>query len=105
MDTGIGRGGQFRPGADATPGQWRGDSPGAQTARGALEAGQTLDHQPRSRLPQEKKQRDRLIRLAAAHPTWALGFADEVWWSRLAQPDQHRWVTSGRSPGSRNERG
>jgi len=31
-----------------------------------------------------------LIRLAAAHPTWALGFADEVWWSRLAQPAQHR---------------
>ena len=21
-----------------------------------------------------------------------LGFLDEVWWSRLAQPDQHRWV-------------
>lgn len=27
-----------------------------------------------------------------AHPTWALGFGDEVWWSRLAQPEQHRWV-------------
>ena len=23
---------------------------------------------------------------------WAIGFADEVWWSRLAQPDQHGWV-------------
>jgi transposase len=30
--------------------------------------------------------------LACDHPTWALGFADEVWWSRLAQPDQHGWV-------------
>lgn len=39
-----------------------------------------------------KKQRDRLIRLAEAHPDWALGFEDEVWWSRLAQPEQHRWV-------------
>jgi len=33
-----------------------------------------------------------LIRLAATHPTWAVGFLDEVWWSRLAQPAQHRWV-------------
>ena len=41
-----------------------------------------------------KKRRDRLIRLACDHPTWALGFADEVWWSRLAQPDQHGWVAS-----------
>jgi transposase len=40
----------------------------------------------------KKKRRDALIRLAADHPTWALGFQDEVWWSRLAQPDQHRWV-------------
>ena len=24
--------------------------------------------------------------------TWALGFEDEVWWSRLAQPDQHGWT-------------
>jgi hypothetical protein len=29
--------------------------------------------------------------LAQAHPTWALGFADEVWWSRLAQPHVHAW--------------
>ncbi len=33
-----------------------------------------------------------MIRLASHHPTWAVGFADEVWWSRLAQPDQHGWV-------------
>lgn len=59
--------------------------------RGALETRHTLDHQPRSRLPPNNKRRDRLIRLAAAHPTWALGLADEVWWSRLAHPAQHRW--------------
>jgi DDE superfamily endonuclease len=50
-----------------------------------------VDHQPRSGVCQEKKQRDRLIRLAAQHPTWVLGFEDEVWWSRLAQPQLHSW--------------
>jgi hypothetical protein len=30
--------------------------------------------------------------LAATHPTWALGFEDEVWWSRLAQPALHAWA-------------
>jgi transposase len=32
------------------------------------------------------------MRLAATHPTWALGFEDEVWWSRLAQPAVHSWA-------------
>jgi len=40
----------------------------------------------------EKKRRDRLIALAAPHPTWALGREDEVWWSRLAQPALHAWA-------------
>jgi hypothetical protein len=40
----------------------------------------------------KKKRRDQLIQRAMAHPTWALGFGDEVWWSRLAQPDQHCWT-------------
>jgi hypothetical protein len=39
--------------------------------------------------------RDRLIRLARTHPTWALGFADEVWWSRVAQPAVRAWAASG----------
>jgi transposase len=39
-----------------------------------------------------KKRRDRLIQLIQQHPTWALGWADEVWWSRLAQPNQHSWA-------------
>jgi len=33
-----------------------------------------------------------LIRLAATHPTWALGFQDEVWWSRLAHPTLRSWA-------------
>jgi hypothetical protein len=40
----------------------------------------------------EKKRRDQLIQRVMAQPTWALGFGDEVWWSRLAQPDQHCWT-------------
>jgi hypothetical protein len=51
-----------------------------------------VDHQPRPGVYPEKKQRDRLIRLAATHPAWALGFGDEVWWSRLAQPAMHAWT-------------
>ncbi len=43
-----------------------------------------------TRRTSEKKRRDRLIRLAPTHPDWALGFADEVWWSRLAQPGRAR---------------
>jgi len=39
----------------------------------------------------EKNWRDRLIRLAARHPDWVVGYADEVWWSRLAQPALHAW--------------
>jgi hypothetical protein len=40
----------------------------------------------------KKKRRDQLIQRAMAQPTWALGFGDEVWWSRLAQPNQHAWT-------------
>jgi hypothetical protein len=36
--------------------------------------------------------RDRLIRLAASHREWALGFEDEVWWSRLARPGVRAWA-------------
>jgi hypothetical protein len=38
------------------------------------------------------------MRLARTHPTWGLGLADEVWWSRLAQPEQHRWIAEGNLP-------
>jgi transposase len=33
--------------------------------------------------------------LARGHPGWALGFADEVWSSRLAQPTLHAWAGPG----------
>lgn len=35
--------------------------------------------------------------LAATHPTWGLGFGDEVWWSRLAQPALHTWAPDGQA--------
>jgi hypothetical protein len=51
-----------------------------------------MDHQPRPGVRAKKSARDRLIRLAARHPDWVLGFVDEVWWSRLAQPTLHAWA-------------
>ena len=33
-----------------------------------------------------------MIRLSASHPEWALGFEDEVWWSRLARPGVCAWA-------------
>jgi hypothetical protein len=44
----------------------------------------------------KKARRDRLIRLATAHPEWLLGFEDEVWWSRLAHPALYAWQEDDR---------
>jgi hypothetical protein len=33
------------------------------------------------------------MRLAAQHPDWRVGFADETWWRRLAQPALQSWTT------------
>jgi DDE superfamily endonuclease len=38
-----------------------------------------------------KNRRDRLIHMAANHPDRALGFEDDVWWRREAQPPRHAW--------------
>jgi transposase len=40
----------------------------------------------------KKAHRDQLMRLSAHHPEWVLGFEDEVWWSRVAQPALHAWT-------------
>lgn len=45
----------------------------------------------------KKATRDRLIRLAAAHPDWVLGYQDECWWSRLALPALHAWTAGNGS--------
>ena len=54
-----------------------------------------MAHQPGPGVRPEKRQRDRLIALARTHPHWALGFEDEVWWSRLARPALHAWAEPG----------
>jgi transposase len=54
-----------------------------------------VDHQPRPGVRAKERRRDRLIALARAHPTWAWGFEDETWWSRLARPALHAWAPAG----------
>jgi len=51
-----------------------------------------MDYQSRCGVCPQKKARDRLIRLASCHPQWVLGFEDETWWSRVAQPALHAWT-------------
>ena len=41
-----------------------------------------------------KKRRDALIALAR-QCGWVVGYADEVWWSRVAQPKMHSWSEAG----------
>lgn len=35
-----------------------------------------------------------MIKLVERHKDWVLGFMDEVWWSRLAQPNLNAWTDS-----------
>lgn len=35
-----------------------------------------------------------MIKLSKEHPDWVLGYMDEVWWSRLAQPNLSSWTDS-----------
>ncbi len=36
--------------------------------------------------------------MAERQPDWALGFLDETWWSRLAQPQVHSWSEATAGP-------
>ena len=56
-----------------------------------------MDYQSRPGVCPQKKARDRLIRLATNPPAWVVGFEEETWWSRLAQPALHAW-TPAQSP-------
>jgi hypothetical protein len=56
-----------------------------------------MDYQPGPAVRPKKRARDRLIRLAPQHPDWALGYEDEVWWSRLVQPHLSAWAETGES--------
>ena len=66
------------PGLDPAAAQRRDDPPGPEAAGRPLAAGQALDHQPRPGVRAKKKARDRLIRLAATHPDWVLGFGRDL---------------------------
>src|SRR5262245_44732521 len=77
--------------ADRASGQWRNHPRDPQAPGYCRQARQALDSQSRRRLPPQKNRRDRLIRLAATHPTWALGKGSEVWWSRFARADVYAW--------------
>jgi hypothetical protein len=50
-----------------------------------------LDYQSRPAIPGKKNARDRLITWASQQPSWAIGFLDEVWWSRFALPTLKAW--------------
>src|SRR6266516_1950868 len=91
LDVRVGRGGLCRVRLDHHPGQCRDHSPDALAFEDQLEACQTLDHQPRPAIPSKKNARDRLIAWASLQPLWAIGFLDEVWWSRFALPRMHAW--------------
>lgn len=51
-----------------------------------------MAHQPGPGVCAKKRGRDRLIAVAGRHIEYALGFQDEVWWSRVTQPDLHAWA-------------
>ena len=55
-----------------------------------------MDHFSRPGVCPKKGARDRLIRLLRTHPTWALGFEDETWWSRTAYPKMSAWAPDDR---------
>ena len=53
-----------------------------------------MDYQSRPVVPAKKTARDRLLRWASAEAQaaiWAIGFLDEVWWSRFALPVASGW--------------
>src|SRR5215217_5811455 len=89
VDAGAGRQGELR-GGDYRGASERGDRASYSGADGgALVARQALDYQPRPRVREKTRRRDRLMRLAASDPQWAVGFEDETWWSRFALPSMH----------------
>src|SRR6266852_6501919 len=96
VDTFACRPGQLRARSDAKARLRRERASRAGPPGHELEARQTLDHQPRSAIPTKKNARDRLISYASQQPDWAIGFLDEVWWSRFALPRVQAWQSKDR---------
>jgi hypothetical protein len=82
---------------DRMASQHRVGSPSLEAARRWVATSQALDHLARSGVRTQKKRRDRLIALATqrVEQGWVIGYGDEVWWSRLAQPRMHSWCDNG----------
>src|SRR5215207_2857289 len=98
MDSCDGRGGELRGGAytQAGLGGDHPDHPGA-SSRSEVAESQKVDHLPRPPLRKKKRRRDRLMEVAAANPeTWAVGFLDECWWSRVALPTLSSFSEEGK---------
>jgi hypothetical protein len=93
VDVAAGRSDQFRAGTDSQARLRRECASRAQALANHLETRQTLDHQSRSAIPAKKNARDRLIAWCSQQPDWAIGFLDEVWWSRFALPRLHAGQT------------
>ena len=99
--------GELCPRPHPPAGQPRSDPPGRAPRGRERAASAALDSQSRAGLGPEKKARDRLRRLAASPPEWALGFAEEPWGSRVAQPARPAWPPAppplplGEQPGPR----
>src|SRR5258708_5472991 len=65
-----------------------GGSPQPSEAEAAMAIGGAL---PEKNAILEKNARDRLISWASHEPRWAIGYQDEVWWSRFALPHMQAW--------------
>src|SRR5215204_809172 len=98
VDFGDGRRGRLRGGPHREAGLW-GDRPGhfgAPTRSGVAQS-EKVDHLSRPPVRKKKRRRDRLMAIAEADPeTWAVGFEDECWWSRVALPTLNAWGEGGK---------
>ena len=87
---GSGRG-ECCPRPEAPARQPRSEPHGVAAPGGERATRHAGDYQARPGVHPPKKARARLLRWARRHPDWALGFADERWGSRVAQPPLHAW--------------
>lgn len=87
----------FGAGSNRATGEHRAYPSSSAAAGCGLEASQALDYLPRPTVRAQKKRRDLLIAQAnkRAQEGWVVGYGDEVWWSRLAQPRLHAWCDNG----------
>src|SRR5438876_4469098 len=98
MDVGFGSRSVPQAGLDRATCKHRVDPPSSQAFGCRLATSQRLDYLPRPRIRAQKKRRDTLIAAACrrAEQGWVVGYGDEVWWGRYAQPRMHTWAEQGK---------